>query len=122
MYAKQNHYNTKRKHHHGLRQFKMDEDGFTKARPAANPDLIESEDEEVGKLYDSQGEEIRDDNVDSDAVSRYSNDPNYNNLYEMLCIHNEASPYDIEESFKRQALKHHPDAGGDIKKVLPHTI
>lgn len=38
-------------------------------------------------------------------------------LYDILGVPKDASDADIKKAFKKLALKHHPDKGGDIEKV-----
>ncbi len=38
-------------------------------------------------------------------------------LYAILQVHATATPEDIKRGYKRQALVHHPDKGGDAEKV-----
>lgn len=38
-------------------------------------------------------------------------------LYEVLGVEKDASANDIKKAFRKAALKHHPDKGGDVDKV-----
>jgi len=38
------------------------------------------------------------------------------NYYDILWVQEDASPEDIKKAFKKAAIKHHPDRGGDKKK------
>src|ERR687891_144487 len=40
-----------------------------------------------------------------------------NNLYDILGINNTATSEDIKEAFREKAKNHHPDKGGDHKKM-----
>lgn len=37
--------------------------------------------------------------------------------YKLLEVGTDASPEEIKSAFRKQAMKHHPDKGGDIEQV-----